>query len=318
VRLGAGVLGLLTALAGWVAWRGAHPDPSLFADPATLLDPGAVPVARGALPAGLAPPGWRETGLARFQASNLYEKIDGRADYFLSRGFRELTFLSLEAAKAPGAAVDVEFYDLSSAENALSALNGEKPPEQPVDAAAGSTWYAARNALFLARGAYYVRAIGSDEGPAVSAALNHLRGVLESALEAAERPWAEALFVDRLGLATGGISYEKENAFSFGFARDVHIALLEDGETEVFVTAAKSDDDARSLAARFQKGFLEYGEAVTKDGVTWIKDRYLGSFARATSLGSLVVGVRGAPGVDEAGKDLARLTKAVEEGGGPR
>lgn len=308
------MLALLAAIAGWVAWRGRHPDPTLFLDPHTLLDPGVSTVPRGVLPAGLAPAGWAESGLARFDAQNLYVKIDGRADFFLARGFKDLAFVTLRQPGGAGAAVDVEFYDLGSPENAGSALAGEKPPEIPAQSTEGSTWYVARNALFVARGPYYVRAIGSDESPAVLAQLEHLRGVLGSSLAAGATSWADALFYGKLGIAAGRVAFQQENAFSFGFAKDVYVATMDDGDTELFVAKAADAAAATALASRFDKGFLEYGDPAPHGGVSWVKDRYLGTFARAASVGDTVVGVRGAAKVEEAEKALARLREAVGAG----
>lgn len=348
VWAGVAVLGLLALFGGWVAWRGAHPDPELFADPLTLLPNGtagdvvdassspkgatsgaeklagspaapAAPVSpsradRGALPAGLAAPGWTEAAPSRFGAANLYEKINGRADYFLSRGFTSLTFVTLSSAASKGTLVDVELYDLSSPENALSAFSGERPPEVKAATASGTSSYVARNALFLSRGPFYVRAIGSDESPAVLAALEHLRATLAAGLApgaGAERPWAQALFQDALAVPADRVTYQAENAFSFGFAKNVHVATLADGETELFVAAAPSPAEAAALASRFAKGFAGYGETVSLGGESWVKDRYLGGLSRAAAVGTFVVGVRGAPKADEATKALAALRKGV-------
>jgi len=313
-RLGLGLLAVLAGMASWVAWRGARPDPNLFADPHALLDPGVSAAPRGSLPPGLATAGWGESGLARFDAQNLYVKIDGRAEFFLARGFKDLAFVTLRDATAPGTAVDVEFYDLGSSANASGALAGEKAPEIPAQSHDGSTWYVARNALFFARGSYYIRAIGSDESPAVLAQLEHLRSVLQAALPAGTQSWAETLFGERLGIAPGRLAFQPENAFSFGFAKDVYVATLDDGDTELFVTTAADPAAARALAARFEKGFLEYGETAPRGNLTWVKDRYLGSFARAASVGDKVVGVRGAARIEDAEKALARLSEAVGAG----
>ncbi len=313
-RLGLALLTLLAGIASWIAWRGAHPDPALFADPHTLLDPGVSDVPRGSLPQGLAAAGWGESGLARFDAQNLYVKIDGRADFFLARGFSGLAFVTLRDTSAPGTAVDVEFYDLGSPANASGALAAEKPPELSAHSKDGSTWYVARNALFLSRGPYYVRAIGSDEGPVVLAQLEHLLGVFQAALPAGAQSWADRLFADRLGIAPGRVAFQQDNAFTFGFATDVYVATLDDGDTALFVTAAAAPAAARALAARFEKGFLEYGEGEPRGRATWVKDRYLGSFARAASVGDKVVGVRGAAKIEDAEKALARLSEAVGAG----
>jgi uncharacterized protein DUF6599 len=332
VRVGLCVLALLASIAAWISWRGSHPAAWVFGG-VTPLDvgtggtgtaapsrvdlqakgPGGAALARGPMPAHLAPQGWHEGPVARFNADNLYEKIDGRADYFLSRGFRSLACVTLEREGA-GATVDLELYELSSAENALAALAGEKPPEVASSEASGTTWFAARNALCMARGSYYARILGSDESADVLAELAFVRRRLDASLRAGERASAGMLLQQALGVPADKVTYEGENAFSFGFARDVHVAALPDGETEAFLVQAPDDTSARALAARFVDGFAGYGEKVDRAGTTWIKDRYLGSFARATSQGRFVVGVRSAPNI-EAGEDaIARLTRALASG----
>ncbi len=98
VRIGGGILLVLAGIGAWVAWKGVHPDPSLFADPRTQLDVGvatvpveglrapgvaapttlapAAPVDRGLLPKDVAASGWRETALARFTPSGYYDQIE--------------------------------------------------------------------------------------------------------------------------------------------------------------------------------------------------------------------------------------------------
>ncbi len=342
-KAGAVVLVGLLALAAWVVWRGAHPDPALFADPAaTAVSPvaiaeiegrrapdgpsvagasnaeasGAAPsggastaVDRGALPASLAATGWKERTPSRFDAENLYVKINGRADFFLSRGFRSLTFVTLEGPS--GTAVDVELYDLGSAENALGALAAERPPETKASSGGGTSWYVARNALFLARGASYARAIGSDESPAVLAQLEALRKAFEGGIAAGEKPWTVALFADALGLPPDRLQYAAENAFSFGFAKNVTSATLDDGETELFVLPAGDAAKAKALSAKFEEGFLSYGEKVAAAGASWVKDRYLSTFSRTVAAGTMVVGVRGAQDMAKGAEALAKLEKAV-------
>lgn len=307
VRLGAGVLAFLALIAGWVAWAGAHPDPGLLAEVAALEAPPAA-LERGDLPAEIAAPGWREGRLARFDAKNLYEKINGRADFFTTRGFLGLTFVSLSHESGT---VDVEFYDMGSAENALGAFSAEKPPEAPATIANGTQWYLARNAAFVARGRHYARLLGSDEGPAVRAQLDHLRRVLEQGLAAGERPWSHTLFADTLAIPPDRVSFEKENAFSFGFARNVHVGLLPDGETEAFVAAAPDAAAARDLVRRFEEGFLSYGEKEDRAGAVWIKDRYLNTWSRVVSEGPMVVGVRGAARIEGAAAVLEKLRAGV-------
>jgi len=333
-KAGAAVLLGLALLAAWVAWRGAHPDPALSSDPALLETPAVpaevegrsapegvpreaasgpvaamVPAPGAGLVPGLAAKGWSEGTVSRFGADDLYVKINGRADFFLARGFRSLAFVTL--AGPADATVDVEAYDLGSAQNALGALAAERPQEAATQSAGGTSWYVSRNALFLARGTSYVRAIGSDESPSVLAQLGRVREAFDAGVAAGERPWTAALFGDALGLGADRLQYTSENAFSFGFAKNVTSATLDDGETELFVLPAGDEEKARDLAARFEEGFLSYGTTAESAAATWVKDQYLDTYARALAAGTMVVGVKGAPDPAKAAKLLAKLEAAV-------
>jgi hypothetical protein len=312
LRAGAGMLLLLAAILAWVAWRGAHPDPSLLAT-STLPDDASTPPAadRGPLPAGLAAAGWSEGPASTFGPENLYVKIDGREDYYKSLGFRRLWCVTLTSVAASPSVVDVEAYDLGEAANALGAFAGERPADAAVDVRADGLAAFHRNALYVVRGALYVRAIGSDETPALRAELEHLRARLEAELPGAPLPQGWALFVARLGLDPGAVSYTAENAFSFGFAKDVWSARLAD-ETELFVIAAGDDAAADSLAGRFCRGFSEYGDAAGNSrSVRWVQDRYIRTVSGAKALGPWTIGVRGAPDRAAAEAALSKLEPAV-------
>ncbi|HHH27708.1 MAG TPA: hypothetical protein ENK57_05100 [Polyangiaceae bacterium] len=308
VRIGLVILLGLGGFAGWVAYEGAHPRDDLFANTPDLLDPGSAPVERGPLPEHLAAKGWKEGRLAAFDADNLYEKINGRAGYFTSKGFVVLLFLPLTSEDTKGETIDVEVYDMGAAENALGAYVGEKPDEIASNESTGVVWHRDRNALYMARGSYYIRAIGSQESPGVDRALEHLRKVLETGLAAGERPWAHALLVDALGYDASTIEYAKENAMSFEFARNVYVAR-EGEDTELFVAPAPDPEAAEAMAKQYVQGFTSYGEVV--EGGDWIKDQYLGAFSAVRTSGPLVIGVRGATTLELGEEALAKLEAAA-------
>jgi hypothetical protein len=115
-----------------------------------------------------------------------------------------------------------------------------------------------------------------------------------------------------MGVDPGRISYLAENAFSFGFARDVYAAKPDTSEMEIFVQVAPDPPAARELAARFTAGFLDYGTAFGEaHGVQWVRDRYLGQVAGAAASARWVLGVRAAPDVAHAGAALDALRRAI-------
>ena len=309
-RLGGALLLLLAGVGAWVAWRGAHADPALTAAGPELPRRTVEEVERGPMPADLVLPGWREEKLAAFGPTDLYVKINGREGYYKALGFERLHCATLVG---PGGSptVDLELYDLGRAANALGAASGELPPGAVPAFEDGSLSLVDKNALYLTRGKHYLRAIGSDDGEAVRGALARVRERFLAALPAERLPWSYALF-GGLGVAPAKVSYLAENAFSFGFASDVHVGLLPDGETELFVAPAADAARARRLATRFQKGFAEYGEPLgSHAGVPWFKDRYLSRASAAGAEGRVVYGVHGAPDAPAGAALLQRLAAAV-------
>ena len=311
-RIGIAVVGLLVVIVAWVAWRGAHPDPELFASQADLLLTGEPRVDRGPMPTGLTGPGWTEGPISRFDSDNLYEKINGREGYYKGFGFQQLFFVSLGLESDPTVAVDIELFDLAEPANALGAYAGERPEEVPSTVAPGGMRHLHRNALLMTRGSFYIRALGSDESPAVRTQLEHLLAAFEESLPGEGLPAPYAVFVGGMALDPSRVSYVAENAFSFEFGRNVYTALLEDDETEVFLVSTERPEQANGLANDFNKGFQGYGKPLAGSGtIPWTEDRYIGTLAGAVSHGSWVIGVRGAPDVAAAEAALASLREAM-------
>lgn len=307
-RAGIVVLLVLIGVLAWVAWRGAHPDPSLFMLETDLSQGGATPADRGPVPPQLAVAGWTEGAVSQFGSENLYEKINGREGYYKSFGFERLYSVSIVSEEDAQTAVDVEIYDLGTPANAVGAYSGERSPGIAPTTGESGLSHIDRNALYLTQGRYYVRAIGSEESPPVREQLERLRGRLGSALPGEPLPWGFALFVGQLGMPPGALSFAPENAFSFGFARNVYSAKLED-ESELFVTPAGTEEGARELADRFREGFLQYG---SPDG-DFVEDRYLGTYATTAAAGAWVVGIRRATDKGEARKAVEELANAVRD-----
>jgi hypothetical protein len=340
VRWGLATGATLALILAWVAWRAGHPaDPNLFSDgtallksaPAASAPPVAAPTAppsagpaqaqaaapagRGPLPADLAGSGWREDKLSHFDPDNLYVKIDGRADYFRSFGFKEMWSVLLVSDKDPGTTIDVEVYDQAKAANALGAYGGERAPTVKPEVGDAGLSHVDRNALYLTRGRYYVRVIGSDESPAIVEKLRAVGQRLGTALPGEPLPWAYGYFVGVIGLDPGTVGYFAENAFSLSFANDVWAARPKgkNEDLEIFAIACADAGAAKTLAEKLRKGFGELGEPAGKlDGVAVIKDQFLGTMATAAATDRFVVGARGAANKEALAAELTRLRDGIK------
>lgn len=335
VQWGLACGGALLAITGWVAWRGAHQDPMLFQDPMTILEKagsaGAVPLAtalptagrsspkeveadRGALPDGLSGGGFREEKVSQFDSENLYVKIDGRSDFFKAYGFKRLYASTLVSETDPGMTIDVEMYDHGSASNALGAYGGERPADVKPQTDEAGMFHFERNALYMARGTYYLRIIGSDESAAVKEKLQALKTVLAAGVKGEAQPWGFDFFAKQVGIDWGNVAYFAENAFSMGFAEDVWTARPKgkNDDLELFINAMADSGSAAARATQYAKGFLQQGTKAGKAGtVPLAKDQFLSTFSGATAVGRFVIGVRGAIDAGSAGVELSRLRDAA-------
>ncbi len=169
------LLALLPIVAAGIYLKGQRYDPHIFALDESLLEgPAAARAAWGLPPSvlALAPPaaGWHPDGQAEtFAADALFQKIDGRADEYLTHGARGLQFVSFTDDRL---FVDVFAYDMTTPAQAAAMLAAERPP-QPAPLALGDEGYRAEASCFFRRDRYYVQVIASDSGaPSADASLN--------------------------------------------------------------------------------------------------------------------------------------------------
>ncbi|MEO1228473.1 MAG: DUF6599 family protein [Myxococcota bacterium] len=329
VWVGLAIVAGLAAIAAWVAYKGAHPDPELFGRDPRLIPKGSPAVgvledrtgpSLGSGPGGqasapdlgrfadvggaqLAPKRFRVASTSRFGPENLFEKINGREGFYKSRGFRALHFASMRSLEGE-AIIDIEWFDLGTAAQALGAFSAERADGATVESVSGGSHYLYRNMAAVVRGPNYIRLVGIDETPVTQTALRALTATFEAELAGTELPWSYAFF-GQLDIPSAEVSIEPSEAFSFSFARNVHLGINAD-DVELFITP-RPDGDASTHAERYLEGFATLGK---KTG-SWVKDRYLDTFSTAAARGDqFVIGVRGAPNV----KTGASLLEALGAG----
>ena len=315
VRIGVIIVAVLVAIAYWVAWRGMNPDPELFSIEVTYTQTKQTPDKTSTTIAGettvfpsLDFVGWEAGPPNSYTSDNLYEKINGREGFYKSYGFKQLYTATLANLSDPNAFIDIELFDLGSVQNAFGAYNAERPTNVGTST---ETSYIDRNLLGLSRNTFYLRAIGSLEDPKTHATLTQLKERFVAHIPNAALPWSHELFMTDLGLPQSAIGFEANNAFSFEFGKNVHIAQINE-ETELFIIKKNNQTEAQQLAYQFLEGFLSLGTEIKSDDKLFVQDRYLHTYATAESTHSYVIGVRGAPTVAKAQQHLNSLTQAID------
>jgi hypothetical protein len=160
------LIGLLPLIAAVLYFKGQTYDTALIdfkaAARQTVPAPAAeLQVIREARtsPAAQDIAGFRKLGEARhYTKENLYEHVDGHAEYFISAGFQGLTVTEYVSAGSSAAQGDiqVEVYDMGNSLQAFGVLADESG-ENPHAVSVGTMGYRTSDGVNCIKGRYYVK-----------------------------------------------------------------------------------------------------------------------------------------------------------------
>jgi hypothetical protein len=271
-----------------------------FYDPAVFTPPNA---GVSALPMPVTVEEWTlEEGIA-LSADRMYEKINGKADYYLQYGADELC--SGEWV-ANGQRWDMYLYRFETAQGAQGAYTGERPSGgKPMEEVEG---YTVPGQAALTVGPYYLQlnalVADADTGPAVELAMR-LVPFLAGSAEPADAGKAIDLVAlageDMVGDAEG---FLPESAFGFSVFRNVRTVqvALDGAEASWFTTAGDA-----ALVTAYIEELAMYGgeEQFTANGASG--GSMFGSWGLAGMLNGEVWGVQNASSYETLMRHWAAL-----------
>ena len=140
-------------------------EAQIKAEIATVPEP-QRPIA-AMLPLGNLPPGWTlgklgERHLETFNADNLFEKIDGRAESFIDYSVRGMAYADFHPTGDDSADVQVYIFEMGNTLKALGKYAAEKPEELKL-LPIGSEGYAAAGSTIFYSGPYYTQVVATSD-----------------------------------------------------------------------------------------------------------------------------------------------------------
>jgi hypothetical protein len=136
------------------------------------------------LPLTDVPAGWEvgksgERHLETFNAENLYEKIDGRAESFIQYDVKGMAYTFYHPAGDPSNEIQLYIFEMADPLKALGKYGSEKP-EDAKAVAVGSEGYSASGSTLFYAGKYYTQIVSTQDDPKFAAfALEIARKVAE-------------------------------------------------------------------------------------------------------------------------------------------
>jgi hypothetical protein len=290
------LIGLLPLIAGVLYFRGQKYDPALidFRTTARQEVPGpATPSQAIQEPQPTAAQdiaGFRKMGEPhRYTKENLYEHVDGHAEYFISAGFQGLTVTDYitTGSEAKQAEIEVEVFDMGKSIQAFGVLvdeSGENPP--PVSL--GTMGYKTSGGVNFIKGRYYVKiAAFSPKTPTIIFA-KAFAGTLSTGQDSFQ---VFSKFPD-LG-KVGKTTFAKEGYRGLDFLHNVIEREYSTGSGRIKVALmAGSEQEMRSLLSSFLDYFgksnMRY-EKIERSGreVYKVMDKYEGNWFLIRSRGAI-------------------------------
>ena len=277
-----------------VAESAARPQASASAEPLSLAGL-----------AGLVPLSPAE----RFSPDNLYDKIDGKAELYLSAGFIEMRCQRLSLKAAPDPWLEWFVYDMGSLAGAFSVFSTQRRSEgQPLDFT--TYGYRTRNGLYFVSGSNYVEALGSAaDGPLMEAMLNLAQRSVADAGTATAR-LADLETFPAEDLVPASQTLQVADAFGFDQFTNVFTARYKIAGKEVtgFITACSEPAGARNLCQAYHSFLLANGgQAVSGPPEVGEQVTLMGGLELVFAEGKFVAGVHAANEASAAATLAQRL-----------
>jgi hypothetical protein len=301
-----------------------------FFNPAVLVATAAVPeVAKtvsspspGETPTTLPPELAALSAPETFAPDDLFNKIDGKADLYLTAGFVQLRCQRFALKAANDVWMEWFVYDMGALPQAFSVFSLQRRSEaQALDLTEFA--YQTQNALFFVSGRYYIEAVTAmPTEPMMAAMLAMARQFVVAHLPgAAEIP--ELKLFPPENLAAGSQSLQVADAFGFDRFTNVFTAKyrLPGGATNAEVLAffeiTKTSADAATLRDAYRFFLLANGGKEIEAGATPSLGKPINFMDNVEIIfadGNVVAGVHAAPDAGSAAKVARLLADRLRKG----
>jgi hypothetical protein len=221
----------------------------------TTLDLGSL------TPAGFKPLSTTEV----YDSANLFEKINGKATFYLDCGFRELLTQRFVSESDENIWMELFVYDMSDIANAFSVFSTQKRPEaQMLSFAYPIFHYKAGNGLYFVHGKYYVEVVGSSQSTGLLSAMVDIVQKFSSLFPADDdtrKFEARMAPFPKENIVPGSIKLYLTSAFGFEGLTDTFAAKYRCPDETVTVFLSKRSDakEARTIAESYCNFLIESG-----------------------------------------------------------
>jgi len=266
------------------------------------------------LPEGIQPLTSTET----FDARNLSDKIDGKAELYLSAGFTRLISQRFKDQREADLWMEAFVYDMGNSQNAFSVFSAQRREDaESLDLAQHA--YRTPNALFLTHGRYYVEIIASKVSGQVLQPVEKMAETFIHNTRAEASIVNETKLFPKQELVKNSMVLISSNAFGFDGFDKIYTAEYEfdDNRLTAYLSHRKTPEEAKKMASAYTQFLLAYGGQNIEEKLP-IKDarliKILDTFEIVFFHDSYLAGIREASTINQAKTLTIRLYHRIKEG----
>lgn len=266
------------------------------------------------LPKGIQP--FTETEI--FDARNLSDKIDGKAELYLSAGFTRLVTQRFRDERSTDFWMEAFVYDMGNSQNAFSVFSAQR--RQDAESLGLAQYaYSTPNALFLTHGRYYLEIITSKVSEQMPLPLKMMAETFIRNTPVETVVINETKLFPKQKLVDNSIALISSNAFGYDGFNQIYTAEYEfdDHRLMAYLSLRKTPVKAKELVSAYTAFLLAYGGRSIETKLP-IKDsrlvEILDTYEIVFPHGSYLAGIREAETIDEAKTLAAQLYHRLKEG----
>ena len=259
------------------------------------------------------------TAAERFDAGTLSDKINGKAELYLSAGFSGLVTQRFRDESAADGWIEAFVYDMNSGTNAFAVFSAQRRENaESLDLAQYA--YRSPNAVFMTHGQYYLEFIASEASNQILQSMELLAATFIGNTPAETVTIAEQDLFPEPNLVSGSIALIATDAFGYERLDQVYTAeyRLNDEPAMAYLSRRRAPDEAQELAAAYAKFLIDFGgENIERqmpiDNARMIE--ILDTYEIIFSHGPFLAGVREAASPDRAAQLAIQLFNQIKAGG---
>jgi hypothetical protein len=254
-----------------------------------------------------------------FDAGNLSDKINGKAELYLSAGFTRLVSQRFKDKRVTDLWMEVFVYDMGNSQNSFSVFSAQRRKDSE---SLGLAQYAYRtpNALFLSHGRYYIEIIASKVSEQVLEPVKIMAETFIRNTPVKAATVNETELFPQEKLVKNSIVLISSDAFGYDGFDKIYTAEyeLDDHNLMAYLSHRRTPEEAKELASNYTKFLLAFGGQNIEAQLP-IKDarliEILDTYEIVFFHDSYVAGIREAATINQAKMLVIRLYDQINEGG---